>query len=280
MPVKLREGTPAHRIYVTAAWLVVVAAIVYVPLATTIGWTPAGIGTVARINQLNNLMAYAVAILGLNVVIGFSGQLSLGQSAFVGLGAYTTVILVSDHHWSFFSAMAASAGISLVAGLLIGLPATRIKGVVPGDRHARHRLHLPRADPALRVADRRVQRQVAAAHGGEDAQSRRGCRSPTPAGSPDRCGSTASSPSSPAASFLLARNAIKSRVGRALIAMRDNEASAATMGINVALYKATAFAVERTVRRAGGLDVDDEPGVRLDRAVRHAGRRCSSSPDW
>ena len=70
-----------------------------------------------------------MAILGLDVVIGFSGQLVLGQSAFVGLGAYTTVILVADHHWSFFAALPATTAVCFVAGLLVGIPATRVKGV-------------------------------------------------------------------------------------------------------------------------------------------------------
>ena len=242
MPVRLREGTPAHRIYVTAAWLVVVVVVVYIPLATTIGWTPAGIDTVARISQLNNLMAYAIAILGLNVVIGFSGQLSLGQSAFVGLGAYTTVILVGDHHWSYFSAMAASALISLVAGLLIGLPATRIKGV-----------YLAIVTLVIAFVFPELVLRFAWLTGGSNGKSppRTQAKMRSPSWMPFSDTGRLAGPLwvycilavITAASFLLARNAIKSRVGRALIAMRDNEASAATMGINVALYKASAFAV-------------------------------------
>ncbi len=51
-----------------------------------------------------------MAILGLNLVIGYCGQLSLGQSAFVGLGAYTTIILVADHDWSYFATIPVSVG--------------------------------------------------------------------------------------------------------------------------------------------------------------------------
>src|SRR3712207_635390 len=98
-PIRLREGTAAHRAYVTTAWFLVVAAAVYVPFASTVGFAPGSIDDPLRIGQLNNLIAFAVAILGLHIVTGRSGQLSLGQSAFVGLGAYTTVILVADHDW-------------------------------------------------------------------------------------------------------------------------------------------------------------------------------------
>ena len=105
MPITLRQGSTGHRVYVAAGWLFVVAAVVYVPFAHEVGFAPGSIDKPFRINQLNDVIAFAVAILGLNLVIGFSGQLSLGQSAFVGLGAYTTVILVADHGWSFFAAL-------------------------------------------------------------------------------------------------------------------------------------------------------------------------------
>src|SRR6478609_2879563 len=114
MPIRLREGSPAQRTYVGVAWLVVIGAVVYIPFASHVGFAPAGIDTVARISQLNDVIGFAVALLGLNIVIGYSGQLSLGQSAFIGLGAYTTVILVGEHHWSYFTAMLASAAICFV----------------------------------------------------------------------------------------------------------------------------------------------------------------------
>ena len=82
-----------------------------------------------RISQINDVAAYAVAILGLNLVIGYSGQLSLGQSAFVGLGAYTTIILVADYHWSYFATIPVSAALCFVVGMIVGLPALRMSGL-------------------------------------------------------------------------------------------------------------------------------------------------------
>ena len=98
------------------------------PFASEVGFAPGSIDQPFRIGQLNEVIAYAVAILGLNLVVGFSGQLSLGQSAFVGLGAYTTVILVADHGWSLLATLPVSALVSLVVGLAIGVPASRIRG--------------------------------------------------------------------------------------------------------------------------------------------------------
>src|SRR4051794_33530791 len=127
MPIRVREGSPAHRAYTAVPWLVVIGALVYVPFAETVGFAPASIDQPIRIGQLNQVIAYAVAILGLNIVTGFSGQLSLGQSAFVGVGAYTTVILVADHGWSYYATIPAAVVVCFAAGLVIGIPATRIR---------------------------------------------------------------------------------------------------------------------------------------------------------
>ena len=98
-----------------------------------------------RIGQLNNTIAFAVAILGLHIVTGRSGQLSLGQSAFVGLGAYTTVILVTDHSWSYLATLPASAAVCFLAGLVVGIPATRVKGMYLGGGHAQRGVRVPAA---------------------------------------------------------------------------------------------------------------------------------------
>src|SRR5690606_26538212 len=72
---------------------------------------------------------YAVAVLGLNLVAGFSGQISLGHSAFMGVGAYTTAILVADHDWSFVSTIPVSAVLCFAVGVLVGIPALRLQGL-------------------------------------------------------------------------------------------------------------------------------------------------------
>lgn len=73
-------------------------------------------------------VAYAVAILGLSVIVGFSGQFSLAQGAFTGLGAYTAAILVADHGWHILATIPVAAALGFVAGALLGLPALRIRG--------------------------------------------------------------------------------------------------------------------------------------------------------
>ena len=259
MPITLREGSVGHRVYVVVPWLIAAAAIVYVPLASDVGVFPGSIDKAFRISQLNNAIAFAIAILGLDLVIGWSGQLSLGQSAFIGLGAYTTVILVADHHWSYYATLPASAAVCFVGGLIIGIPATRVKGmylavvtlsvayVFPalvlkydwltggpngkGPRRSEARLLPPTWMPF--ADDRRLARPLWVY-----------CISIVVA----------------AVMFLLARNFVRSRPGRGLVAMRDHELSALALGINVPVYRAMAFGVSAAYGGiAGSLLMMDRP---------------------
>ncbi len=242
MPITLREGSAGHRVYVCAGWLLVVVPIVYIPLATRFGFAPGSIDKNYRIDQLNTVIAFAVAILGLNIVTGFSGQLSLGQSAFVGLGAYTTVILVADHHWSFFSTLPVSIVVCFVAGLLVGIPATRVKG-----------LYLAIVTLVLAFVFHDFVLRFGWLTGGPNGKGppRTQGKLLPPSWMPFAGSRRIAGPlwvyciSIVLATvlFLLARNFIRSRPGRALITMRDHEPSATALGVNVALYKAVAFGV-------------------------------------
>src|SRR5882762_7858743 len=80
-----REGTGQHRIYQTVGWAFLVVPLLVLPYVL-----PS-----FRVAQLAQCAAWAVAILGMNMVIGWSGLISLGHIAFVGLGAYTTMILIN-----------------------------------------------------------------------------------------------------------------------------------------------------------------------------------------
>lgn len=81
-----------------------------------------------RTFQLAFVAIYLIALVGLNILTGFTGQISLGHGAFMGVGAYTTTILVVDHGWNNLLTLPVAGLVAGVAGLAFGLPATRFSG--------------------------------------------------------------------------------------------------------------------------------------------------------
>jgi branched-chain amino acid transport system permease protein len=81
-----------------------------------------------RTFQLGFVAVYLVALLGLDMLTGFTGQISLGHGAFMGVGAYTTTILVVDHGWRDLWTIPVAGVVAAVFGLAFGLPATRFAG--------------------------------------------------------------------------------------------------------------------------------------------------------
>ena len=69
---------------------------------------------------------YTVAAIGLNLLSGYAGQVSLGHAAFVAIGAYSVALLTVDHHWSFWAAAAVGMGLAAGLGVLAALPAFRL----------------------------------------------------------------------------------------------------------------------------------------------------------
>ncbi|MFC7496972.1 MULTISPECIES: branched-chain amino acid ABC transporter permease [unclassified Nocardioides] len=108
---------------------VVVLVAITAAAATVLIALPYMIGTIAGIGTLSQLVAYAVAILGLSLVIGYTGQISLGHSAFVGLGGYLSMILVVKQGWPYLATIPVSFALCALAGALIGIPALRIRGL-------------------------------------------------------------------------------------------------------------------------------------------------------
>lgn len=74
------------------------------------------------------IMIYATLALGLNLPTGYTGQVSLGNSGFFAIGAYTSALLVTDAGWGFFAALPCAALLAGAAGLLVGLPSLRLSG--------------------------------------------------------------------------------------------------------------------------------------------------------
>src|SRR2546422_5689501 len=80
--------------------------------------------------HLFTTIAYStIVVLGLNVLIGFSGQISLGHAGFYGVGAYTTALLTAQQGWSLWLTFPAAIVVAATAGLVLALPAIRTKGL-------------------------------------------------------------------------------------------------------------------------------------------------------
>jgi branched-chain amino acid transport system permease protein len=235
----LTQRTPAHRVYRATGIVLATAALIYVP------WFA---DKPARIDQYSQVVAYAVAIMALNLVIGFSGQISLGHSAFVGIGAYTTVILVADHDWSYFATIPVAFALSFAVGILVGLPALRIRGLYL----AVVTLAVATVFPTLVIK----YESLTGGPNGKQAPDKLVPPDWTPWGPRDRFGAVAYRYfvilAIAAVMFVVARNLLRSRVGRAVIALRDNQTSAATAGVNPAIYKTLMFGVSAAMAGVAG----------------------------
>ena len=81
-----------------------------------------------RVFQLNLMIVYAIAVLGLNLLTGYGGQISLGHGAFYAIGAYTAAVLMDQASFSPYATIPIAALVCLVAGILMGFPALRLGG--------------------------------------------------------------------------------------------------------------------------------------------------------
>ncbi|MGY3697575.1 branched-chain amino acid transport system permease protein [Bradyrhizobium sp. USDA 3240] len=81
------------------------------------------------VSQLATVLVFAIAIIGINLVTGYGGAITLGHAAFVALGSYTTAILVVSYGWNPYATIPVAAGLSWLAGWCLGFPALRLQGL-------------------------------------------------------------------------------------------------------------------------------------------------------
>lgn len=201
-----------------------------------------------RTTQLATAGYVAIGVLGLNLLTGYTGQGSIGHSAFIGIGAYGTAIIVD--HWDAPMALALFTGTAAAAtaGLLIGIPALRLSGP-----------YLAIATLGLAVAFTPIVKlsELADLTGGRSGLNLFDHRFGPPVHwdwlSDARWYYCVTLGSLIAGLFLL-HNLLNSAVGRSFRAVRDNEIAAAATGVNVPLTKLTAFAISSAYAGfAGGL---------------------------
>src|SRR5437879_13620239 len=73
-----------------------------------------------------DVLIFAIAILGLNILVGYSGQISLGHGAFMALGAYTTAILTHRYHLNYLVTIPIAGALAGLVGFFLGIPALRL----------------------------------------------------------------------------------------------------------------------------------------------------------
>jgi branched-chain amino acid transport system permease protein len=194
-----------------------------------------------RVSQFTLVLAYAVAALGLNLLLGYSGQISLGHGAFFALGAYVAAILVAKEGFPHLLTVPIAGAVCFAAGLLLGVPALRLRG-----------LYLALVTLAVAIA---VPQLIKRFEGVTEGTQGLNVLQPVP-------------PSwVPLADdqflyfltlllalpmFVLASNMVRGRVGRAMIAIRENEIAAKAMGVNLATIKAGTFAIAAMYAGLGG----------------------------
>lgn len=189
--------------------------------------------------QLTLVLVYAIALLGLNMLTGYNGQISLGHGAFYAIGAYCAAILMDKWGVPYWATLPVAGAVCLAAGFLFGLPALRLEG-----------LYLALATFALGVSLPQLLKyhHIEQWTGGVQ-------------------GITIIKPDAPEflaqiglalnqdqwlyfftlavtiVMFAVGRNLLRGRVGRAMLAIRDNPVAAQAMGVNNALYKSLTFGV-------------------------------------
>ncbi len=210
------------------------------PHGSTWAWAMAGIGAIACIplllgshglNILSTIFVMAIGILGLNLLTGVAGQISLGHAGFLLIGAYSQAILTTDYHLSPWLAIFLSGMFSALASLVVGVPSLRLKG-----------LYLAITTLAFTFIVRHlVLFAEGLTHGSEGM-----------AVVPLNVFGYAIKSDVPffyvaliilLVFVLLTLNIMRSRIGRAWLAVRDHDIAARAMGISLMHYKLLAFMV-------------------------------------
>ena len=187
-----------------------------------------------RTFQFTLVLVYSIALLGLNMLTGYNGQISLGHGAFYAVGAYCAAILMDKYGVPYWATIPVAGVVCLLAGFLFGLPALRLEG-----------LYLALATFALGVSLPQLLKY-------HDLEKWTGGVQGIVIAKPEPPFGLPLSPDQwlyffalavALVMFGLAWNLLRGRVGRAMVAIRDQHVAAEAMGVHSALYKSLTFGV-------------------------------------
>jgi len=196
--------------------------------------------TESILTTVNTMAVWIVAAMGLNLLTGYCGEISIGHAAFMGVGAYISTILANDHSFPFWLALPSAMVLTGAVGMVFAIPATRMKG-----------FYLAIVTLAAQVIFNWVAYNWRPVTGGHEGLG---------------------VPSAQLGAWIIdtekswfyitvflvfilgiaAKNITRSNVGRAFVAIRDNDLAAEVMGINLFKYKSIAFFVGCSYAGAAG----------------------------
>ncbi len=239
--IKINEGSIGHWV-IRLLWVAaVVAFVIYIPTKTEAG----------TVGDMTLAIELAIAVMSLNLVLGFAGIISIGHSAFFGLGMYTTGVLVVRYGWPQGWTLFAAAAITFVVGALVSLPALRLKGI-----------YLALVTLALAVLFPTLVKWQMLEWLTEGPAGINGVAYedipdwpllPEFRGREGRAvfvywlGIVLI-----VISYLVCRGLVKSRIGRSLIAIRDNDTASAVMGVHRARTKTIVFGISAAMCSLAG----------------------------
>ena len=180
--------------------------------------------------ELTLVMIYAIAVLGLNILTGYNGQISLGHGSFFAAGAYTAAILMHRYGVPYWATFPAAALICFALGVLFGLPALRFEGP-----------YLALVTLALAVATPQMLKYFDTWTGGQQGINLVKPMPPPGLGLDRDRWLYLVVLAVLLIAMRVAANVLHGRTGRALVAIRDHPIAATAMGINAARYKTLAF---------------------------------------
>jgi len=236
-PIIVHEGSVQHRGLKIGRVLLVAVVIFALPYVVES----------YRLDQITGALILATAAVGLNLLSGFGGQISLGHAAFFGFGAYTTGILVTNDGWYPPLAFIMGMVVCFVVGVLVGVPALRLQG-----------MYLALVTLAVGVIFPSLVRRFESLTGGSAGLFGIKFEAPDTAYFAGRAGQTVwlyyVATVALLLSCLIVWNLMRGRMGRAIVALRDNESAAIVMGIDRTVVRTVLFGISGAIAGlAGGL---------------------------
>ncbi len=213
-------------------------------------WSRSGLGLLA------DALIIAIAVTGLNLITGYTGQLSLGHAAFFAIGAFTSAMLVTGRVWTPFLTdnlwtpgwtLIAAAVVCFLIGMVVGIPALRLKGI-----------YLALVTLVFTEAVRAVLKyeEFAGVTGGAAGIKGFNYLPPSWTGLDGRADLVTwffwLSLAILVVVSILAAGLMRSRIGRAMVAVRDNETAAAVMGVNLFTTKTIVFGLSGAIAGVAG----------------------------